>query len=330
MDSKNIIGLLLVINLFSGCVSGLMPKLANNSVPSWYLNTPQNNTQYLYGEGEGQTIKEAKENALNSMASKLIVSVQSSIQTTVKVSRDIKASTYSKDITNSVKVDVQKMKFTNVIVDKSIQKGDTFYMLVKVNRIQLFNLKKREFDINDKRITDKYNSLDKYTSLEKIRILEDMYPSIIKGKKQAVILNAINNAFNQSRYIAKYDKYIDEITRLKESSILYVTTNNPKRYFADQLIDALNQEQYKIGTKSKKDIEIKITNKVKYSKAMGWNIAKVSTTLSVIANNKIISNRIIATTGRSSTSKESALENASIQFIKNIKKETLDKVIFGK
>ena len=64
--------------------------------------------------------------------------------------------------------------------------------------------------------------------------------------------------------------------------------------------------------------------------ARGWNVAKVATTLSVMSNNKIVSNRTLSSVGRSSTSKESALEDASKSFLKKIKEETLDKVIFSK
>ena len=76
------------------------------------------------------------------------------------------------------------------------------------------------------------------------------------------------------------------------------------------------------------DYLICVNNKAKYSITRGWNIAKVSTTLSVISNGKIVSNKIINTVGRSSTSKQSAKQSASKSFIKKIKKEGINRIIF--
>ena len=329
LSRKTIIALTATLFL-SGCVGSLSPSKQDVQIPSWYLNAPSNNGTYIYGEGEGDSIKDAKNNALNSMASKLVVSVGSSIQTTTKATRGTSGSSYSKDITKDLKVDVQKIKFTNAKVEKSDKIANDFYILMKVNRIELFNNKKKEFDINDQRVTDQFNSLNNYKKLEQIHILQDMYPKVIAGKTKAVVLNAINNNFDQGVYIKKYDSYIDAIYDLKNDSTIKIKTNSKEKYFADGLIDMLNQQQYKISNSENSDILIKINNKIKYSIARGWNIAKVATTLSVISNNKIVSNKTISTLGRSSTSKESALEDASKSFLKQIKKETLDKVIFSK
>jgi hypothetical protein len=316
--------------LLGGCVGGLSPQKEKVEIPSWYINAPANNMVFIYGEGEARTLNEAKDNALNSMASKLVVSVGSSIQSVTKTSRDDSGSSYSKDVTKDLKIDVQKIKFTNAVVDKSENIKDNFYILMKVDRDELFTNRKTEFDLNDKRVTEQFNSLNNYAKLEQIHILQDIYPMVIDGKKQAVILNAINNDFDYGVFIKKYDSYIDAIANLKNDSSITVTTNSSEKYFADGLIDMLNQQKYKISNSTNGDITISINNKIKYSMAKGWNIAKVATTLSVMSNNKIVSNKTISTVGRSSTSKESALEDASKSFLKKIEEETLDKVIFGK
>ncbi|MEA3384215.1 MAG: LPP20 family lipoprotein [Campylobacterota bacterium] len=329
--SKKIILSTTAALLLSGCFGGkVVLKQERKQIPSWYLNAPINNSLFIYGEGKADSIQEAKDNALNSMASKLIVSVGSSVNTVTKTSRDNYGSSYSKDMKKDLKIDVQKVKFTNATVEKSSNIGDSFYILMKVNRQELFDNKKKEFDINDKSITSKFNSLKNYKKLEQVHILQDIYPNIINGKKQAIVLNTINNEFDHGVYLSKYDSFIDKIFNLKNNSTIKVQTNSKEKYFADGLIDLLNQQKYKVTTSTKGDILIKINNKVKYNLARGWNIAKVSTTLSVISNDKIVSNKIITTLGRSSTSKESALENASNEFVKKIKTETLDKVIFSK
>ncbi len=329
LNSKIILLVTTITLILSGCISNVLPK-KEVKLPSWYINSPINTTLYIYGEGEGDSIKEAKGNALDTMAARLVVSVSSSMKTTTNTSRSASGgSSYGKDVSKSVKLDVEKIKFSNAKAIESVNLGSKFYVLMKVNREQLFDSKKKEFDINDKRVDNQYSSLNSLAKLEQIHTLQDMYPKVINGKRQAIVLNAIKNDFDQGPFLKKYDSYIDAIYDLKSASVIVVQTNSKDKYFADQLIDQLNQQQYKIS-RTNGDIIIKINNKVKYSVARGWNIAKVSTTLSVTSAGKIVSNKIISTVGRSSTSKESALENASLSFIKKVKKETLDKVIFSK
>jgi len=331
LNSKKLLSSVLVVLSLSGCVGNLSLSKEEVKIPSWYLNAPVNNTIFIYGEGESRvSVSDAKNNALNNMASKLVVSVGSNMSSTTTTSRNSIGNSYSKDVTRDVKVNVGKIKFTNATTEKSVNVKESFYVLMKVNRQELFENKKKEFDIRDSRITTKYNSISKYSKLEQIHILQTLYPTIKKAKTQSIVLNAINNDFDQAPYIKKYDSYIDKITELKENSTIMIKTNNKKRYFADSLIDMLNQQQYRVSYEIGSDVVVSLNNKVKYSIARGWNIAKVSTVISVISNNKIISNTNITSLGRSSTSRESALENASVNFLGQIEEKTLDKVIFNK
>lgn len=329
LNFKNIISNTLVLIVCTGCVNTPVLNNKTTTIPSWYLNTPVNNTLFIYGEGESQrSLEDAKNNALNSMASKLVVNVKSSISSTTETSSQNR---YSKNIKRDIRVNVNNIKFTNASIEKSDKIANSFFVLMKVNRKELFTNKKKEFDIVDFRLHKKYNSLQNFSKLEQIHILQDIVPSIQKAQAQAVVLNAINNQFDQAPYMEKYDSYIDKISELKDSTTILIKTNSKKKYFADSLIDTLNQNNYKASySANNSDVVISLNNKVKYSIARGWNIAKVTTTISVIANKKIISNQIIKSIGRSSTSKESALENASESFLRNIEKKTLDAVIFNK
>ena len=109
-----------------------------------------------------------------------------------------------------------------------------------------------------------------------------------------------------------------------------VVSNNNKHYFLDELVDLINTNNYKVSTNTNSDITIKINNKIRYSRTRGWIIAKVSTTLTVYQDNKIFSNKIIKSIGRTTSSKENALEDASSSFADDIKELTLDNILYYK
>ena len=135
---------------FVGCVNSKQ----DIEIPQWYLNSPANTGLFLYGSGDGENLEAAKSNALNNMAAGLVVSISSSLQTTTKTSVLNGKDSYSKDISKDVKVEVQKIKFTNAIVKNSQLINGRFYVLMQVNRIDLFIQKKSEFDTRDNRIDD--------------------------------------------------------------------------------------------------------------------------------------------------------------------------------
>lgn len=330
LNFKKSIATLSLAVAFSGCIGGFGGK-QEVPLPTWYLVAPTNTTQFLYGEGEGASLEEAKKNALNTMASGLVVSVSSTMQTSTKSTTSATGSSYSKDVSKDVKVEVQKIKFTNATVKNSEMINGKFYILMQVNRQELFAQQKGEFDSKDNRIDVLFSSLDGKAKLDQIHILQDMYPLLKEAKAQTIVLNAINNNFPYATYTKKYDSYIDRLDDIKSNCVIHIASNANTKYFSDNLIDLLNQNKFKISSNaSNSDIEIQIDSSPKYSIASGWHIAKVSTTLSVLSSGKVVSNKIITSVGRSSSTPESALEDASKKFREELLKQTLDSVIFAK
>jgi hypothetical protein len=263
------------------------------------------------------------------MSASLVVSVGSTIESKTTSSSAKNISTYTKDVSKELKVEVEKIRYTNAIAAKNAVSGNNYFVLMKVDRKALFNEKKKSFELDDKRLADQYAGAAKKPVFEQILLLQDIYPSVIKNKKRAFVLHAINNSFDHGPYFEKYDGYIDKISKLKDEITISVRSNETKNYFADELIDMLNEKKFKISQNHPK-MTVSINNKARYSTARGWQIAKVSTTLSVIVEGKTISNKTINSVGRSSSTKENALQDAAIRFKKEIEDLTLDKVLFKK
>ena len=322
------LGIASFVLLMNGCMGSSQPqyKSPQVSIPNWYINAPSSNYINLYGIGQGETIEEAKNNALNSISSKLLVNIDSTLETTKISSQD----SYSKESKQNIKVEVEKIQYTNTEIEKNILINDNYYLLVKVSRTKLFEENKKKFDLINSKLDKNYQELSKKSIFSKIIELTEMKPDITTNEKKALVLYAINNDFDYSSYLKKYSSYLNEIDTLKDTIKINVTSNNNKYYFLDELIDLINTNKYTVSKSANSDIKININNKIRYSKARGWIIAKVSTTLTVYQNNKIFSNRIIKSIGRSTSSKENALEDASVSFSDEIKELTLDNILYYK
>jgi len=249
--------------------------------------------------------------------------VQSSINTITKAS----GKTYSKNIIKDIKLEAKKITFSNYKVKKAIQSSNSFFALVSVNRNELFIQKQKEFKLLDNKIKNNKKNLQDKAKLEQIYILEKMKPSINEAKNTAFVLYAINNDFNYQIYHKEYNNHINTLNNLKNNLSLKITSNTKDSLYKQYLIGLLNQNNYKVSEDAQ-DVNIKILNNIRYSFARGWHIAKVSTTLNIMANDKVISNHIINTVGRSSSNKQNALVSSAYQFNKKIKKLGLHKILF--
>ena len=319
LNFKKIIFIVLLL-FFSGC--GFLAKKEaklNQQPPSWYINSPSNNSIFIYGVGSGYDLDEAKHNALNNLSARLIVSIKSSIETKKVSSGDY----YNKEINQNIKIDTQKIKFNNVKVEKSVKRGDRYFVLVKVDREKLYNNRLKEFQNYDNEIKLNLQNLNKKNILEQIILLNNLKPKILKNKQRAYILYAINNEFDYSKYYEQYNKILNKIDLLKSKIIFKIVATEDE--FKDAIISLINKSGFKVGKNN--NILIRLDSNIRYSKYRGWQIARVSTSIKLIADNKIYVEKTINSIGRSSSSHKEAKARAANEFKRKIEKIGLEKLL---
>lgn len=329
MISKLLVSFILALFL-SGCFQ--QPSSAPSSsysIPKWYLNPIPNSNIYLYGVGEGKTLKEAKNNALNDMASRLSVTIDSSIQQYKNItSSNTSVGNYQKKLTQNINVEVKKINFTNASVTNSEILNNSFFVQMKVNRQELFNAHKNAFDLTEQTIQTNVKQSSSLPILERIYALKQLEPTLEKATSQALILNAIENSFVVQPFVKNYQDIQNQAQTLKNNLRVKLSTNLTQKHFANELLSLLNAQGYKIVS-TQPNVEIHLNHTVNYSVALGWQITKVSSNISVISSDKTVSNTVINSVGRSSSSKENALVNASKYFKNEVEKQGLDRVLFN-
>lgn len=316
--------------LFIACAN--QPSLetnTSNEIPAWYLNPTANSKVFLYGVGEGKSLQEAKNSALNDMASRLSVTVNSNVnQYKQSVSYNNSLGSYQKNITENINVAVKAINFTNASIEQSNVVANSFFVLMKVSKQELFNSYKIAFDLSENTINTTLASNKNKPFLEQISTLQTLNDTIEKARSQALILNAINNTFDSNAYLMHYNTIQNNAASLKDQLRIKLSTNLTQKLFANEFIDVLNQDGYKIAS-TQPNVEIQLNSTLNDSMALGWYIVKATTTISVISDGKIVSNNNISSVGRSSSSKENALVNASKTFKLEVLKKGINSILFN-
>ena len=311
--------LLVVPFLILGC--GTAPQLKQQtSLPNWYIQAPQNSA-YLYGSGEGDSIQEAKNNALNQIASSLSVSISSNFQKDEGYSSGSNGSSFFKNVKNNVNAEVKKIDFSDVeIVHNKLISGK-YYILVRINKEKLFNSTKEKFLILDNKIKEQLN-LNSNNPYEILRNINKAIPTINQALAKANVLYALNSNFNLKAYSKKYSSYLTKKEQLLNK--ITISVSNPNNQFSQKLIELLNEKNYKIKTNSV--VDIKISTKPRFTETYGMKIARVSVNLKVIANNKIVYSANMEVKGISNANSQ-ALAKASNAFKQKLSEIGIEKIL---
>ena len=319
--------LLLLTFFFVACGTPDTPQ-KQSTIPSWYLNPPANNQFYLYGEGDGADMQEAKINALNTMAGKLSVEISSSMINNTNTYTNGIVNTYDKSISKTIQQDIKKIDFTNIKTLKAINQNYRYYVLLQVDKEQLITIKKEQFLLLDKRINEIYTSSLHQKPFEQIQTIYSLYNMINEAKEKLNILKILQNSFNAKQYLTKYNTIQDKINTLKKTTPLGLSSNQTNKYFQNKLADLLGQSHYVVQNNN--DVSIKLDSQIRYSKAYGWDVTKVNTNITLKSYGKIIANKNIESLGKSSSSQENALTHAALHFKQQIENMGIDTILFSK
>lgn len=220
---------LLIPLLFIGCAAGGMQQPApsdSGSVPKWYLNPPQSNSQFYYAAATGSTKDEAKLNALSQISAEISVSIESDFEKTV-VSTNKE---YSKTMKQNTKASVEKMKFTGLKVIENQYVDKEFYTYLKVDRSVLFNAQKKIFDQDYNKIVSLWKHANENGVFEIIKNQSKITNLTAKVMPKLPILKAINPSFDQNKYTNTLETIANETRSIKSKAMVYVKSKNAKNY----------------------------------------------------------------------------------------------------
>ena len=161
MKQTNIINFTLVLFLgflFISC-TGAQKKLKSQDIPSWFLSSPAQDKNNLYGTSSAYSLEQAKKQALNNISSYLSIEIQSSTE----IQKNSGNGYYNHNISQNISTNTKKLQFTNTKIIKDTIINSKYYVLVQVNKNKLFDENKNILLNSDKNI----NNLLFYSLIER-------------------------------------------------------------------------------------------------------------------------------------------------------------------
>ena len=291
-----------------------------DTIPDWFYSPPKSD-KYFYGAGEGSSVERAKVSALNLIAGEIQTAVSSSFSKREGYSNINGKKDFYKSVRSNTRSEVKKITFTNIEVMKTIKVNGKIYLLVRINKQQLFKTLKNRFELLDNKITSQIEASRKYSLLDQLITLNKAQKQIQKALSLANILATLNPDFELTKYANRYNSYINQKTELLHQITLSVAGND---LFAQKLVEILNQQGYKIAQNS--DVTIKLQKQLRTTKPYQMVVVRGTVNIQVVAKNKTLKSTSIEVKGISNEKSE-AIAKASINFKNKLQKIGINKLL---
>ena len=301
-------------------ISNVVSFETSDSIPNWFYSPPKSQN-YFYGAGEGRNPDEAKNSALNYIASEIQTEISSEFSKTSEYSRSGSSISFYETAKQNINAEVSKISFSNIEILKTIKVNNEIYILLRVSKKELFRNLKTKFEILDSRIDSEIKTSENYSLLEQLITLNKLTPKIASALNQVMILAILNQNFNIQKYVKKYNYYIAKKSDIYHKLSFEITSNNQ---FAKKLIEVMNENNYKVSNNS--NVKIRVIPNLRYSTPYGMSVVRGTINIEVVANGKILTSTSLEVKGISNT-KEEALAKAAINFKTQLEEKGLNKLL---
>jgi len=311
---------LIVALLIIGCAG-------SPSYPDWFSKTPTDTAQYIYASRDGSTKEEAISNALNAIASKIRVSVESSSSISTNIRTDNNDEEYSKDSTQTIKNHVQKIEFSNYVVKKEKKLSDEKYVvLVQVDKALNAKLLLNKIDTD----IAKYNQLLATNHKNPIATVKTYNQSIKQIKNRNLIdCSTVKNFMPNSNVNEKINQLLEiekKMTKYQGNIIFAIKGNNSA--YQDILVKQITEKGFRTsGGSSSITISMNV-NETKL-KVLGNNILKSTIELSVKSAGTVIGQSRIMVGAKSRTGYDQARDFTLQKFEAKLRNEKIIENLLG-
>lgn len=270
-----------------------------NDVPSWFVNLKQNDSQYLRGVAEGDTLEEATRYALADAAARLLVSISSESN----MIREENQNSVNEEMRQNVRQNVEKIDFSNFAVTKSEKIAEKYFIEVEIDRSQFINEQKEKLGFVEKKLSNLEKNSATKNPLQK---RNDLIKSLALGKElelRARILSGAGENINLKEKLSHLATLENELNKVTDKIEFFFDPSSAKD--VTRIIrNALNQEKIAVANVRKSSdsgqIKIKISSSSKNEQIYGAYITKLAIDFENSIGDKTLASKTLEVTGSSS------------------------------
>ena len=238
---------------------GSKPK----EIPLWVSNPTEDDADYIYGVGGGESLATAVQSALNNINGKLVTIVSSNITAETSVSQGKVSASFSED----VRTKTLDTKLTNYEVVKSSSDDNHYYAMVRMSRQAFVKDTLARLKMVDDRLNNRVSIAGKISRLQQYLALNEIKPDMVEATSLVFLLQAASPNFESDKYLAVYQKYHSMLNEVLFQMNFKVVADSKLSSISDILINILGNEKLSASTSAPAVVDaiISITGSVQKS-----------------------------------------------------------------
>lgn len=297
--------------LLSGCGA---KTSAADTAEVW--QAPKDTARYYFAVGEGSSIESAKNRALSEIASRISVTISSSMESDELYTRKDEEEHIQEQLKTKVQAQAKTIEFTHASVEKSERAGDRWNVLVKVDRKELFDNYLRKFSEQDKSLQHEYDTFKQSEIFSRLKMTDAVRKAMVEPKSTLVLLETINPVFDASAYVKQYDEIGMQLGKQQKDAVFNIEADENSKTLETLIRDRLSDSNIKMGEVSAANVRLELKTKAtkkafkttnpKYKNA---TLAIRTTTIQVKdRSGRTISNNVIKTKAMSNEGFKGAID----------------------
>jgi len=320
---KRVILFIVVLFIFIGCTNKeqRVQKIPQKILPSWYQSIKPNTNQYIYAQANGINKDQAISRALTNIISQFSVSIESSFESTTKVSRG-NGSKYSNKSVSNIKTKVENIKINNYeLIHEYPYRYNQYLVEVRVDKIKLNNFLKEDIKRKFDSLKNIENSIKNENFILRLNTYLKLYNKSLSYESTLNIIKSIDKNFDINIYFEKIKKYQNEYLNLKNNFEIKIVNLDNVENFDKQLKKYFISKGIKIS-----NIDTNLITKIKttkeYINTNNYNLVVFNISLELFFKNKLIGNNIIVVKEFNYENMKRIEQKASQKFFNNIENKS--------
>jgi len=298
------------------------------SYPDWFMKTPRDTQRYLYGMREGKTKDEAIVNALNEIASKIHISIESSSSVNINITTSNNHEDYLAQRNQVTKNYIDKIEFSNYKVKKEKKVSDNKYVvLVQVDKALNAKLMLKKIDLDIQKYQQLLSSTDK-NPINKIKAYNKALKEIDKDIVNCSVISKLAPDIDTKERVSKLLDIKNKMEKYK-SSITFSISGTADEAYKNIIAKEVAKRGFRVSTTGQSPINISIDAKEKKIKVLGYRILKSKVKIVIKSNGDIIGETYFTIGSKSYSGNKQAHEFLLRNFEKRLKKKRVIEKLLG-
>jgi len=255
-----------MLALLSGCAStastSSVPLLV---IPEWVKTPPADDAEYMYGIGEGYSVKNAQKNALKDIAGKIATNIKSESEDRTLLAGDQLSSSFRERVNTRI----DDIKLTNYKVLKTEQKQSQFYILVAMSRAVFITDKQNSLTEINAKIGQLLKGVRGKNQVEQLFAYNNALQLAQQGRRLITLLVTVKPNFDNKKHLAYYQKLATQEAKVARTASFYVEPSRSLNVVAVEIKKALQSKGFNVSTSRKAAGKISLTGNIKEADLFG-------------------------------------------------------------